>query len=182
MKKLLFLAALTVFGLNSIQAQEDGGSATSQGGWLIEINTGFGEASTANTGFGLWSRDIGDETITAWGVGGEVGYFVIDDLALKAGLGYADAGIDGIDGTFNWKFGGKYYIASAWPVGVDINGASGNDFSPLFLGIQAGYAWFVADNVSIEPGVRYGLGLNEDAGDGDANIFSVNIGFNLFID
>lgn len=180
MKRLLFLTVLTIFGLSSSYAQDEGGSATSEGTWLIEVNTGFGEASTGNTGFFLASRDIGGETITAWGVGAETGYFPIDDLAIKAGLGFADAGIDGIDGTFNWKLGAKYYIASAWPVGIDINSSWGNDLTPLFLGLQAGYAWFVADNVSIEPGLRYGFGLNDDAGGGDANIFSVNIGFNVF--
>ena len=42
----------------------------------------------------------------------------LDDLAIKAGLGYSDLGLDGVDGTFNWKFGGKYYIGEQFPVGV----------------------------------------------------------------
>ena len=67
-----------------------------------------------------------------------MGYFILDDLALKAGLGYGDSGIDGIDGMFNWKVGGKYYVVGQFPVAVDVNGASGNDVSPLWLGIQAG--------------------------------------------
>ena len=177
MKKLVLLILILAFMPVAVQAQdEDGGSATGEGTWLIEINTGFGEASTANTGFFLRSVDGN----TAWGIGGEAGYAVIDDLFVKAGLGYADAGIDGIDGQFSWKFGGKYYIAGSFPVGIDLNGAAGNDFTPLFLGLQAAYAWFVADNVSIEPGLRYGFGLNDDAGDGDANVFGVNVGFNIF--
>lgn len=177
MKKLVLLTFMLCALPLALQAQDDeGGGATDQGAWLIEINTGFGEASTANTGFFLWSVDGN----TSWGIGAEAGYAVIDDLFLKAGLGYADAGIDGIDGQFNWKMGAKYYIAGSFPVGLDLNGSAGNDFTPLYLGLQAGYAWFVADNVSIEPGLRYGFGLNDDAGDGDANVFSVNIGFNVF--
>ncbi|MEL6811992.1 MAG: hypothetical protein AAFP76_11705 [Bacteroidota bacterium] len=175
MKKLLLIAAFAVFALTA-NAQDGGGDATGEGTWLVEINTGFGESSTANTGFALRSIDGN----TAWAAGGEAGYFILDDLALKAGLGYSDSGVDGVDGTFNWKFGGKYYIAGQFPVAADVNGASGNDVSPLWVGIQAGYAWFVADNVSIEPGLRYGLGMNEDAGDGDFNVFGVNIGFNVF--
>ncbi len=177
MKKLLLLFA--VFGALTINAQEnESAGATSQGTWLVEINTGFGEASTANTGFALASIDGN----TAWAAGGEAGYAVADDLFVKAGLGYSDTNIDGIDGTFNWKFGAKYYVASQFPVQVDLNGASGNDFSPLYLGLQAGYAWFVADNVSIEPGVRYGFGLNDDAefATNDSGVFSLNIGFNIF--
>jgi len=175
MRKFLLMAAVAVFGLN-LNAQDETSNPTSEGTWLVEINTGFGESSTANTGFALRSVDGN----TAYSIGGEAGYFLIDDLALKAGLGYTDLGIDGVDGTFNWKFGAKYYVASQFPVGIDVNGASGNDLSPLYLGLQAGYAWFVSDNVSIEPGIRYGLGLNEDAGDGDFNVFGVNIGFNIF--
>ena len=174
--KKLFLAAFAVFAFASVNAQDETSNPTSEGTWLVEINTGFGESSTANTGFSLRSIDGN----TAYSIGGEAGYFVIDDLAIKAGLGYSDLGIDGLDGTFNWKLGAKYYIASQFPVAVDVNGASGNDVSPLWVGLQAGYAWFVADNVSIEPGIRYGLGMNEDAGDGDFNVFGVNIGFNIF--
>ena len=178
MKKVLFFAVLTVFAMTTSFAQDEdgGGDPTSQGAWVIEINTGFGEASSSNTGFFLWSRDGN----TAWGIGGEAGYFVLDDLALKAGLGYSDGSGDD-DGFFNWKFGGKYYIVSQFPVGVDVNGSSGDDWSPLWVGFQGGYAWFLSDDVSIEPGIRYGLGLNEDAGDGDFNIFSGFIGFNFYL-
>lgn len=176
--KKLFLAAFAVFAFASSNAQDsDSSSARSEGSWLVEVNTGFGESSTANTGFSLRSID----GTTAYSLGAEAGYFVMDNLAVKAGFGYGDSGIDGVDGTFNWKIGGKYYIADQFPVQLDVNGASGNDVTPLWAGIQAGYAWFVADNVAIEPGLRYGLGLNEDAGDGDFNVFSVNIGFSLFL-
>ncbi len=179
MKKVLFFAVFTVFAFTASFAQDEdgGGDPTSMGAWVIEINTGFGESSTSNTGFFLRSVDGN----TSWGVGGEVGYFVLDDLALKGGLGYSDSGAEGVDGMFNWKFGGKYYVVGQFPVGIDVSGASGNDRSPLWLGFQAAYAWFLSDDVSIEPGLRYGLGLNEDAGDGDFNVFGVNIGFNFYL-
>ncbi|TDI78921.1 MAG: hypothetical protein E2O83_05640 [Bacteroidetes bacterium] len=177
MKKLLIFAAFVLFVMTTNFAQDEtSGNPTDQGVIVIEINTGFGESSTSNTGFALRSRD----GTTAWAIGGEAGYFILDDLALKGGLGYGDSGGGGSSGMFNWKFGGKYYIAKMFPVAVDVNGSSGNGFSPLWVGLQAGYAWFVADNVSVEPGLRYGIGLNDDAGDGDFNIFSANIGFNIF--
>jgi hypothetical protein len=179
MKKII-LAAVAVFGFAFTANAQDDDKATGQtaeGKWLVEINTGFGEASTSNTAFSLRSVDGN----TSWGVGAEGGYFIIDELSLKAGIGFADSGVSGVDGRFNWKVGGKYYVASQFPVGLDLSGSTGNDTTPLWLGIQAGYAWFVADNVSIEPGLRYGLGLNEDAGDGDFNVFGINIGFNIFL-
>ena len=64
---------------------------------------------------------------------------------------------------------------------VDLTGASSDDFlgneNPLWLGLQGGYAWFVADNISIEPGLRYNLSLNEDFT--DEGLFEFRIGFAL---
>ena len=42
MKKLLFMAAVAVFGFTNVNAQDDdsNGGQTSQGKWLIEANTG----------------------------------------------------------------------------------------------------------------------------------------------
>ncbi|HPF10106.1 MAG TPA: hypothetical protein PKW08_11625 [Flavobacteriaceae bacterium] len=175
-KLLLFLAISVMMATTSFAQDENSGSATSQGAWVVEINTGFGESSGSYTGFSLYSRDGN----TSWGVGGEAGYFILDDLALKAGLGYGDPGIDGVDGTFNWKFGAKYYVAGQFPIAADVNGSSGNSYSPMWVGVQAAYAWFIANNVSLEPGLRYGFGMNDDAGSGDFNIFSAFIGFNVY--
>ncbi|MDO1500824.1 hypothetical protein Q2T40_11850 [Winogradskyella maritima] len=177
MKKLV-LAAFAVFALTFVNAQEDG-SALSKGSWVVEANTGFGGGSSglahsANTGFGLYSVD----DLTVWSVGGEAGYFVADDLAIKVGLGYND--FDGAN-SFTYKLGAKYYIGSEFPVQVDLTGASGDDIfgdeKPLWLGLQGGYAWFVADNISIEPGLRYNISLNEDFT--DEGVFEARIGFAL---
>lgn len=180
--KLLFLLFLMGCATSFSQSEGSGG-ATDEGNWVIEINTGFGEASKSNTGFSFVSID----GYTQWSIGAEAGYFLLDNLALKAGLGYMSANEDESDTdatAFNWKFGAKYYIAGQFPVGVDVNGSTVSvgdfDLTPMYVGFQAGYAWFVADNVSIEPGLRYGLGMNEDAGDGDLNPFSANIGFNVY--
>ncbi|MBF8150554.1 hypothetical protein ITJ86_11645 [Winogradskyella sp. F6397] len=178
MKKLLFTAAVAVLGFTSVSAQEEAtGSALSKGSWLVEANTGFGAGDyghTANTGFGLFSVD----DTTVWSLGGEAGYFVMDDLAVKVGLGYND--LDGAS-SFSYKLGAKYYIASQFPVQVDLTGASGDDVfgdeTPLWIGLQGGYAWFVADNISIEPGLRYNLSMNEDFT--DEGILEFRVGFAL---
>ncbi|EMQ93936.1 hypothetical protein D778_01346 [Xanthomarina gelatinilytica] len=178
MKKILLIAAVAVFGLSKVNAQESGsnGGQTDKGSILVEANTGFGGAHSSNTGFALTSID-GD---TGWNVGVEGGYFIIDNLAIKAGLGYGDySSEDNIDGMFSYKIGAKYYIIGMIPVQVDLNGASGNSFSPMYVGGQAGYAWFLNEHVSVEPGLRYDFGMNEDAGDGDFNPLSVRIGFAL---
>ncbi|RPD91659.1 hypothetical protein EGM88_14560 [Aureibaculum marinum] len=172
MKKLLVIAAVALFSFN-VNAQEENESQTSQGKWLIEANTNFGSASSSNTGFSFTNID-GD---SMWNVGVEGGYFVADNLAVKAGLGYGDSSYD--DGVFSYKLGGKYYINGKIPFGIDVNGASSEGWNPIYVGAQVGYAWFLGQNVSIEPGVRYDYGFNEDAGDGDYNPLSFRIGFAL---
>ncbi|MFY0715196.1 hypothetical protein J1D01_16140 [Seonamhaeicola sp. NFXS20] len=179
MKKLLMSAAIAVLAFSQVNAQELDGNQTSKGKWLIEVNTGFSGAGqlslyqhTANTSFGLNSI----EGTTIWSVGTEGGYFVMDDLAVKAGLGYTD-----YDGTsiFSYKLGAKYYVISQIPVQVDLSGASiqDEDDNPLWLGLQGGYAFFLGKNVSIEPGIRYSVSLNEEVT--DEGIFEARIGFAL---
>ncbi len=171
MKKVLLIAALAVFTIT--QAQETASEGhTAKGKWLIEANTG--NAMLGNTGIYFSSQD--GNSMYNFGLDG--GYFIMDDLALRVGLGYG--GGDDLLGVFSYRVGGKYYINSMIPVGIDLTGASIEDFdeNPMWLGIQAGYAWFLGPHVAIEPGLRYNHSLNEDFT--DKGIFQLNIGFTLF--
>ncbi|WP_424988978.1 hypothetical protein [Flagellimonas sp.] len=175
MKKTIFMIAVAIGFTFTSNAQD--GTQTDKGSWLIEANTGFGGgdtgvAHTANTGFGLVSID----DLTIWSIGAEGGYFIADNLAAKVGLGYSD-----FDGTsiFSYKLGAKYYIINTIPVQLDVTGASLQDATenPLWLGFQGGYAIFIGDMVSIEPGLRYNLSLNEDFT--EEGMFEFRIGFAL---
>lgn len=175
MKRIvLTLAAVFAFGFSNAQDAKSTANAgqTAKGKWLIEANTGFGAAHAADTSFGLRSED-GE---TTWSIGAEGGYFVMDDLAIKAGLGYVDMGDDFSE--FTYKIGAKYYIISQIPVQLDYSGASVKDAdeNPSYLGIQGGYAIFLGQNVSIEPGLRFNKSLNDDFYD---DVFQVRIGFAL---
>ncbi|MBZ4037678.1 porin family protein [Flavobacterium sp. 17A] len=171
MKKIV-LAAIAVMTFGFANAQEQ----TAKGKWLIEANTGFGVGdgieSLANTSFHLASSD-GE---TAWGLGAEGGYFVADNLAVKAGLGYSDFGHS--VNAFSYKVGAKYYLLNKFPLEASYTGASVKDAdeNPSFIGLQGGYAWFVGKNISIEPGLRYNISMNEDY---SKDIFQFNIGFAL---
>ncbi|MBJ2173697.1 hypothetical protein JBL43_05575 [Aureibaculum sp. A20] len=181
MKKLVVIAAVALFSFN-VNAQDkdlsNSLSQTSQGKWLVQVGTSTSGVSAnsliraSNTGFSFISID-GDNF---WNVGLEGGYFVVDNLAVKAGVGYGDASYYD-KGIFSYKVGPKYYIIGKIPVGIDLNGASTEDFSPMYVGAQAGYAWFLGERLSVEPSLRYDYGMNEDAGDGDYNPLSLNIGF-----
>lgn len=151
----MLMAAFAVFGLSNVNAQDDAaGTALAEGNWVIEVNTG--SWAPGNTAFSLTSVDGN----TAYSIGAEAGYFIMDDLAIKAGLGYSDD--DFSEGSFVYKLGAKYYIDSQFPVGVDFTGVSNDGNNANWVGIQGGYAWFVAPNVSIEPTIRYNMTLDEE--------------------
>ena len=173
MKKLLLCAAVAVFGLSQVNAQ------TEKGKILIEANTG--NALLGSTGIHFSSSD-GSST---YNVGLDGGYFIMDDLALKVGLGFGGMSPDGGESasSFSYRLGGKYYVNSKIPVTVDLTGASGDaveiaNETPMWLGLGAGYAWFLGDNVSIEPGLRYNHSLNEDYS--DKGVLQINVGFALY--
>ncbi len=172
MRNLLSIV-LILFVFLQVQAQDDSSiGQTDQGSWLIEANTG--DALLGNTAIYFTSFD-GD---SMYNFGLDGGYFIMDDLAIKAGLGYG--GGDDIDGVFSYRLGVKYYAIDVIPVTIDLTGASIEDAdeNPLWFGIGAGYAWFISDDISIEPGVRYNLSLNEDFT--DEGLLQFNIGFALY--
>ena len=180
MKKIILsLVAVATFGAVNAQEKESTGGQTSKGKWLIEANTGFGAITGANTSLGYSSQ--GD--LKQMSIGAEGGYFVMDNLAIKLGLGYNsfDDGINSVSG-FAYKVGAKYYIMGNIPVQLDYTGASGDLYkagseTPSYLGVQAGYAVFLGENVSIEPGIRYNSSLNDKyTKDGQ---FQLQVGFAL---
>lgn len=171
MKKLLLFAAVAAFGLSNVNAQDNHG-AIEKGRWLIEINTG--SYAVGSTAFSLSSVD----DVTQWSLGAEGGYFVMDNLAIKAGLGYQDYG-DGDSTAFNYKIGAKYYIANQFPVGVDFTGVSSDaSEDPSYVGVEGGYAWFISPKVSIEPKIRYNVSMNSDYYD---DVFQALIGFAIHL-
>ena len=174
MKKLLLTAAaLFTFGFASAQEQ------TGKGKWLIEANTG--NAMLGTTGFYFTSTDGS----SSYNLGLDGGYFIMDNLALKAGLGFGGESFDGggSASAFAYRLGAKYYAINKIPLTLDVTGASGDAVenfageTPMWLGLGAGYAWFLGDNVSIEPGIRYNHSLNEDYA--DKGVFQFNVGFAL---
>jgi len=177
MKKLFFL--WTCLSLTAIVSAQVGARSTSAGSILIEANTG--NAMLGSTSF-MFSSSDGN---TLYNLGLDGGYFIIDDLAIKVGLGFGGFIPDEGDGesTLSYRIGAKYYIMSQFPLTIDMTGASGDgaengvDETPLWLGLGGGYAWFVTDNVSIEPGLRYNVSLNKDFS--DKGILQINIGFAL---
>ena len=187
MKKLiLIMAVVTMFGTANAQKKKpipvrkavtssSSANQTAEGKILIEANTGFGQAHPASTAISFSSTDGASD----YNVGVEGGYFIMDDLAVKVGLGFGGNSPKEGDGTsrFSYKIGAKYYILSMIPVQLDYSGVKPKGDASSFLGIQAGYALFLGDNVSVEPGIRYNMTLNKDTAPKDTLEF--NVGFAL---
>jgi opacity protein-like surface antigen len=169
MKKLMIL--VSAVALSSTMFAQD---QVSKGKILIEANTG--NAMIGSTNFGFLKLD----EFTTFSLGLDGGYCIMDNLALKAGLGYSSEKYGDADAetAINYRLGAKYYAMSKIPVTLDVTGASTEaDEDPMWLGIGAGYAFFLGDNVSIEPGLRYNMSLNSDYSE-DA-VIQFNVGFAL---
>lgn len=169
MKKLLLLFSLVfTFALGSAQTQ--------QGSKFLEVGTSFTPSTVSSTGINFTTSD----KLNTFNVGAEGGYFIVDNLAVKAGLGYGDVAYDGnnLGSAFSYKAGVKYYAGGFIPLGVDVNGASikDSDVNPNYVGLSAGYAWFVGDRISLEPQARYDISTV----DAFKNVFSVGLGINVF--
>lgn len=151
---------------------------TTKKNWLIEINTG--SYAIGNTSFVYFKNDNNEY----WSLGIEGGYFVLDDLAAKLGIGYSEGNFTSFtksNGTsvFRYKIGVKYYFDSKYPIVVDYTGATSftEDTSLNYIGIQSGYAFFIGKQISIEPTLRYNFALDSNQ-DG---AFQGLIGFALFL-
>ncbi|WP_336070945.1 MULTISPECIES: outer membrane beta-barrel protein [unclassified Mesoflavibacter] len=178
MKKLLFAAAFAVLGFTA-NAQEEQTFGFAKGDLFISGSVTFSNEST------------GDVKDNAFEVAPKVGYFLSENIALGAKVGYTTSKIDnGTADANNNAFAvgvfGRYYFTPAskfslfgelaadymsydneYPTVVEGDGFGAN--------LGAGLNYFVSSNFSIEAGVGV-LGFNSTKADGadDAtNTFSV---------
>jgi len=173
LKKILLLTLILGTTL-SLSAQTE---QLQEGNFVIDVNTAFGSFGgivNNGTGFRLTTSD----DFTIWNIGGEAGYFVDENLAIKLGAGFGEFDNSGI---FSYKIGAKYYVAEKIPLQLDFSGelsdeVYGNE-NPFYIGLQGGLALFLGDMVSVEPTLRYGFATNESF----ENVFQLLIGFSIFL-
>ena len=167
--KKLFLSALAVFAFTAANAQEQ----TKEGKWLIEANTG--SHATGNTAISFYSNEFG----SSFGLGADGGYFIMDNLAIKGGIGFGSTSPKGGSSisSFSYKIGGQYYIMGKIPVGLDYTGTSSEGINTSFVGVEGGYAVFLGDNVAITPKLRYNNTLDKEKA---VSSFQGLVGFSLF--
>lgn len=176
MKKVLLTLAITS-ALFCAQAQQTHPSLE-KGKWFVETNLSPFSLNRT-TGLSFASNDGSTE----WSFGGEAGIFAADKLAVKLGLGVNGTSYDSYGGTetetvLSYKIGAKYFISNVVPIQIDFGGLNSDGENAVTLGTQIGYAWFIKDNIALEPALRYDHGLNDNAS--EVKTLSARIGFSLF--
>jgi outer membrane protein len=171
MKKVLFAAA-AVFAFGFANAQEEKGDG------------GFAKGDVFVTGaftFGSTNDKDFDTKTSGFEVAPQVGYFLTENIAIGAKLGFASfkektAGTTDVDfSSLSVGAFGRYYFTPAdkfslfAQLGVDYFTAENNlpggmKFNGLDAGLGAGLNYFVSSNFSIEAGVAV-LGFSSEKAD-----------------
>lgn len=184
MKKVLLLASilLTVAAANA---------QINQGQFLAGGNAGFS------------SSKVRDNKTTQFNITPNVGYFVIDKLAVGLEANYLHskdtwkgsvAGIptEGEDKSSTWSFAPfvRYYVLpKAQKVNVFVNGSYGfgstkdnDDAAESFnyYRFAAGPAFFLTKSVALEASVYYGSGKSKNDAD-RTNTFGLQVGFQVHL-
>jgi len=189
MKKLLF-AAMAVFAFGVANAQEEG-------------KTGFAKGDLFVSGaFSIGSEKTGDNKSSGFEIEPKVGYFVSDNIAIGAKIGYAsDKAENAIadtqdDAALTVGVFGRYYLTPAsqfslfGQLGVDYStvedklaDAKSKEFG---VNLGLGLSYFVSNNFAIEAGwAGLGYSSNDNGGDGadktnsfglDVDLRSINFG------
>ena len=108
-------------------------------------------------------------------------------MAIKGGFGYGKAkqkiNFDGLSNnpiefeteSIAYSLSLKYYLNNFIPLQLGFEGNKSGDLKNNYVLGQVGYAWFIKDNLALEPNVRYGLGLDDSE-----SYFGVGIGFSIY--
>jgi hypothetical protein len=166
MKKVILMTVVALLGVTLVSAQTEAGKKT-----LV--------AKSAGLDFGIQKFKGDDDSSIALNLGVEGSYFVIDNLAIKAGF-VIDSEKYGDDSEtdFGFTVGGKYYFYKALYGGLSYEGYKpgykGADF--LSYGkVEVGYDYYITDNVFFEPAIYFKQGFSKP----ESTQFGLSIGIGV---
>jgi opacity protein-like surface antigen len=175
MKKII-LSAVAVLAFGFANAQESNG--------------GFAKGDVLATGsFGVGSEKTGDSKTNIFEIAPSVGYFVSENIAIGARVGFAsikETGEEKIN-DFKAEVFGRYYITPASKFSVfgelatGIGSSKQGDFKSKSFGINAGLGvnYFLSSNWAIEAAWA---GLGYESNDNGGNGADKTNSFGLAID
>lgn len=122
------------------------------------------------------SSPDGGDSFNEFNIGLKGGYFVIENLAVGAQLGYYKHS-EADDASTSFGLFGRYYVNGKIILGAGFNSNKSGDFSYTSIPLEAGYAAFITDNIAVEPVVTYEL----VSGDMEGSNFGIGVGFSLYL-
>lgn len=151
------------------------------GAWMLGGNVGFNSIKS----------DGDDASETYFNISPNVGYFIMDNLAVGARLSLFSQSYDGeTESEFGIGPWARFYIVNGLfaQAGIDFGTAGFDVFSLLTdegsstLNLGVGYSWFLSPSVAIEPTLQYSIySAADDALFGDYTRFGFNIGVQAFL-
>ena len=135
------------------------------------------------TGLGLdftKVKDVDDMQID-FGFRAKGSYFVIDNLAVTAGLGFGYTKMgDFNSNAFNFEIGGRYYFYQALYGALAYEGSKAKDVDMESWGkLEVGYDFYITENVFFEPALYFKKGFGDATKDISRFGLSVGIGVNF---
>jgi len=155
-----------------------------------------------------------EKAITMFSITPQVGYFIIDDFSADVLLNYMYEGQNGDEHESEYStsllgigIGGRYfypvepgkiyggmdflYNSFSWEDEYDGEKYDGNR-NAMYLDLKAGYLFPVVENVYVDFGLKYQMGLGDYGGDdyedaldeykeNEESSFGINIGLQIFI-
>ena len=143
--------------------------------------------ATANAQFTKGTKRIAAQTsafdlnfgshVTNFNIGAKGSYFIINNLAVKAGIGFDYRKEKKSDtNTFNFEVGADYYFYKIFyggfgfsfdkPKSIDLQSA---------IKLEAGASYYIAQNVYVNPAIYYKSGL----GDNKVSRFGLEMGIGV---
>ena len=187
MKKLLLIAAVAVFGLSNVNAQDEAPTfGFAEGDIFVEGNIGFNSTNDKNT----------EDKSTRFNISPKVGYFMSEDLAIGGEVSFQSfktevGGVDALDASgFGVGAFARYYFLDLGErfktyteFGVDyssLNDKSGTEdvkLNGLNAGLDLGINYFVTENIALTFGLKNVLSFSSSKYDTDGAEAETN--FNL---
>ncbi|MDL2278300.1 hypothetical protein LJC57_06870 [Parabacteroides sp. OttesenSCG-928-G07] len=168
MKKVILMAVITILCIHTASAQFEKGSKTLSAN-VTGLNLGFTSVKDA------------DDTQIDFNIMAKGSYFIIDNLAITAGLGYAYEKIGNYKNhLFQFEAGGRYYLYQGLYGALAYVGTKMKDVDLISFGkIEVGYDFYISENVFFEPAIYLEKGFGDTAKDVTRYGLAVGIGVNF---
>ena len=162
-------------------AQMASAQAVNSGAWMLGGSVGFNSIKS----------DGDDNSETYLNVSPNVGYYIINNLAIGARINFVSYSYDGeSESQFGFGPWARLYVVNSLFAQASIDfGSTGMDFFSLLadegsstLNFGIGYSLFLNNSVAIEPQLQYSIYSGDEDGIlSDYTKFGFNIGIQAFL-